>query len=260
MTDREAFIAAIVASPGDDLPRLAFADWLDEHDEPERAEFIRVGCEKEEWRQRNPGGPCCLWGECRGCELGRRETELFAARGGEWFGHLSASLRYVQINDADHPDELFVLNFRLPGEHRGVVRRGLLHTVRGPLAALREHLPALTAVQPVERVEVTDREPTPIDGDRGTEDGMQNDLGWMWQWWGGDEPGQRWATTIAFRVPRPIAVRLFQSVGRRWRYHRASQSTTNVFFPTEAAARDALSAALLAEAREQAAQPAGVPA
>jgi uncharacterized protein (TIGR02996 family) len=45
MSDREAFVAAVAASPEDDLPRLVFADWLDENGESERAEFIRVQCE-----------------------------------------------------------------------------------------------------------------------------------------------------------------------------------------------------------------------
>lgn len=43
--DRDSFIAAIIARPDDDLPRLIFADWLDENGETERAEFIRVQCE-----------------------------------------------------------------------------------------------------------------------------------------------------------------------------------------------------------------------
>ena len=41
MPDRDSFIAAIAAAPDDDLPRLVFADWLDEHGEGERAEFVR---------------------------------------------------------------------------------------------------------------------------------------------------------------------------------------------------------------------------
>jgi uncharacterized protein (TIGR02996 family) len=45
MSDRAAFVAAIRAEPEEDTPRLAMADWLDEHDEPVRAEFIRVQCE-----------------------------------------------------------------------------------------------------------------------------------------------------------------------------------------------------------------------
>lgn len=44
MTDRDAFLTAICARPFDDLPRLVFADWLDEHGEPEFAAFIRLGC------------------------------------------------------------------------------------------------------------------------------------------------------------------------------------------------------------------------
>ncbi|HJZ56215.1 MAG TPA: TIGR02996 domain-containing protein, partial [Gemmataceae bacterium] len=45
MSDREALLRAIVAAREEDTPRLAFADWLDEHgDENDRrqAEFIRV--------------------------------------------------------------------------------------------------------------------------------------------------------------------------------------------------------------------------
>jgi uncharacterized protein (TIGR02996 family) len=44
MSDAAAFLRAIIAEPADDLPRLVYADWLDEHGEPERAEFIRVQC------------------------------------------------------------------------------------------------------------------------------------------------------------------------------------------------------------------------
>jgi uncharacterized protein (TIGR02996 family) len=38
------FLAAIAARPDDDLPRLIFADWLDERGETDRAEFIRLQC------------------------------------------------------------------------------------------------------------------------------------------------------------------------------------------------------------------------
>ena len=40
-----AFLAAIADAPDDDLPRLVYADYLDENGEPERAEFIRVQIE-----------------------------------------------------------------------------------------------------------------------------------------------------------------------------------------------------------------------
>jgi uncharacterized protein (TIGR02996 family) len=50
--DREALYRAVVESPADDAPRLVFADWLEEHGEPERAEFIRVQIElaKRTWQ------------------------------------------------------------------------------------------------------------------------------------------------------------------------------------------------------------------
>jgi uncharacterized protein (TIGR02996 family) len=40
-----AFQRAIAEAPRDDLPRLIYADWLEEHDQEDRAEFIRLGIE-----------------------------------------------------------------------------------------------------------------------------------------------------------------------------------------------------------------------
>jgi uncharacterized protein (TIGR02996 family) len=53
MGEEAAILAAVAANPRDDLPRLAYADWLDDHaadlPDPEaarlRAEFVRVQCE-----------------------------------------------------------------------------------------------------------------------------------------------------------------------------------------------------------------------
>jgi uncharacterized protein (TIGR02996 family) len=44
MSDESALLAAILAHPDEDTPRLMFADWLDENGQPERAEFIRIQC------------------------------------------------------------------------------------------------------------------------------------------------------------------------------------------------------------------------
>lgn len=44
MTDREALYRAIIANSSEDTPRLVYADWLQENDRPEEAEFIRLGC------------------------------------------------------------------------------------------------------------------------------------------------------------------------------------------------------------------------
>ncbi|MBP3960384.1 TIGR02996 domain-containing protein [Gemmata sp. G18] len=45
MSDEAALLRAIHTDPDDDTPRLVYADWLDEHGQPERAEFIRVQVE-----------------------------------------------------------------------------------------------------------------------------------------------------------------------------------------------------------------------
>ena len=52
--DRAPSCAAIRAAPDDDTPRLVFADWLDEHGEAKRAEFIRVSCELEQVEEFGP--------------------------------------------------------------------------------------------------------------------------------------------------------------------------------------------------------------
>lgn len=44
MIDHASFLAAIIADPDADAPRLTYADWLEERGDP-RAAFIRVQCE-----------------------------------------------------------------------------------------------------------------------------------------------------------------------------------------------------------------------
>jgi uncharacterized protein (TIGR02996 family) len=44
---REALLRAILDAPEDDVPRLVFADWLEDNGELDRAEFIRIQIERE---------------------------------------------------------------------------------------------------------------------------------------------------------------------------------------------------------------------
>lgn len=50
MTDRQGFLAAIRAEPADDVRRLVYADWLDDHGESDldraTSEFIRLSCDR----------------------------------------------------------------------------------------------------------------------------------------------------------------------------------------------------------------------
>src|SRR5947209_6043535 len=45
MSESDPFLAAILGAPDDDLPRLIYADWLDERGDPARAEFILLQVE-----------------------------------------------------------------------------------------------------------------------------------------------------------------------------------------------------------------------
>jgi len=69
-----AFLDDIVAHPGDVAPRLIYADWLDDHGDPDRAEFIRVQIALASLAEDDPARH----------ELQRREQALFAAHA-EWY-------------------------------------------------------------------------------------------------------------------------------------------------------------------------------
>jgi uncharacterized protein (TIGR02996 family) len=43
-SEADAFLDAIFDRPDDDTPRLVYADWLDEHGQPNYAQFIRLQC------------------------------------------------------------------------------------------------------------------------------------------------------------------------------------------------------------------------
>jgi uncharacterized protein (TIGR02996 family) len=74
MTHDDAFLQAILEDPDDDTPRLVYADWLDDHGRPERAEFIRLQCRLA----RLPAG------DGRRQDLEAREGDLLGRHRREW--------------------------------------------------------------------------------------------------------------------------------------------------------------------------------
>jgi uncharacterized protein (TIGR02996 family) len=75
MADDEAFIRAIRAHPDDDLPRLVYADFLDERGDSARAEFVRVQIELARLRPGDRGPRKALEA---------RERALLAAHHERW--------------------------------------------------------------------------------------------------------------------------------------------------------------------------------
>ena len=122
MTDGEALFAAILAEPDDDTPRLVYADWLDEHDRPERAEFIRVQVAAAHSPTR---------------ELQTREKTLLGLHEEEWLAPLKGRGRPLE------------------GGAGGQFRRGFVEVVWMSAAAFLDRARLLFEQAPVRELRVT---------------------------------------------------------------------------------------------------------
>lgn len=138
-TDLAAFLRAIRENPDDDTVRLVYADWLAEHGDEPRAEFIRV---QLELATRNPA-PMLPSNRAELDALRARERELFERAGPdqlEWLGAAHA--------------------LAAPGSewagHLSWFRRGFLHRVTCPGDDWARHGGAVLAEHPVREVVVTE--------------------------------------------------------------------------------------------------------
>jgi len=75
-----SFLEAARQAPEDNTPRLVLADWLEDHDDPIRAEFIRLQCRLA------PGSPPLTLTER--CDLEAQYQHLLSRHGGVWLGPL----------------------------------------------------------------------------------------------------------------------------------------------------------------------------
>jgi uncharacterized protein (TIGR02996 family) len=123
MTDGDALLAAILANPCEDTPRLAYADWLDENGQSNRAEFVRVQIALT----LNPT-----------IGLRAREKVLLAAHGAEWLAPLQA-----KGGPLEHP-----------GTH-AQFRRGFVEVVWMPAAWFLHRGESLFTLAPVRDLRVT---------------------------------------------------------------------------------------------------------
>lgn len=80
MPDHATFLAAIRDQPESLGPRLVFADWLEEHGDCDRAEFIRVQIEAEHHPVSSP----------RRLRLEQRAADLTESHGSEWTKPISS--------------------------------------------------------------------------------------------------------------------------------------------------------------------------
>jgi len=138
VTEHRPFIDAIIAAPADDLPRLVYADFLEERGQVPAAEFIR-------WQ----------------CAMFARTLPL------SWVSPVIESLLGRQPHECRRMVDMTgsriyageVHNFRWAEYTRGFVSE-----VRCALAGWMTHGPQIVREQPVERVIISDRESLQING------------------------------------------------------------------------------------------------
>ena len=151
-----ALLAAVFASPRDDLPRLVLADWLEERGQTDRAVYIRCECEFPVDRPRvcvTMGRPLASRGvvaplywprcRCRTCSTVRMShmasrSHIFV----EWEGDLRrvTTRPWLDQNGGDFN--------RMPFVDFGWCR-GFPEEVRGDLFDLSHHLPHVFATCPI---------------------------------------------------------------------------------------------------------------
>lgn len=138
MTEQDALLAAIIASPECDTSRLVYADWLDEHGQPEWAEFIRMQIATLEKRCLNGSR---LWGAAHASDA--------------WFAAVCKSLRL----DWDFWNNQTALKPRQPDPNilttEFLVTRGFVEEVCCSAMRWFARADALTATHPIRRVRLT---------------------------------------------------------------------------------------------------------
>ena len=125
MTDADALLMAVLAAPRDDLPRLVFADWLEETGAAAnvaRAEYIRSQCESAREETADAKG---------------RELHLLALYGTAWLAPLRARGEAL-ASPATHAQ----------------FHRGFVEVVWMPAGAFVHHAAKLLAKAPVRELRV----------------------------------------------------------------------------------------------------------
>lgn len=150
MNTEAGFLKSIIAEPEEDLNRLVFADWLSDHGQDRRGEFIRVQIELSRLVDL-PLNPRTLGS---GPALRQREHALwftegvyedFASLFPRWFPRFAIS----------------------PGGYDSfvLVRRGFLDSVTCTTGQWYRFARRLCEAGPIQRVEVTDKRPGPPGGE-----------------------------------------------------------------------------------------------
>jgi len=107
MTEQD-FITEILANPDDDMPRLIFADWLEERGDP-RSEFIRVQCELARLTPAKPWMGMPLYEPV--LKYGGRRTKYVDARLSIYIPSSNSSLQLTKIFGSPRSAQISMVSF-----------------------------------------------------------------------------------------------------------------------------------------------------
>lgn len=149
MTDGDHILRAILDEPHDDLHRLAYADWLEENGQNERAEFIRLQLPQAD----RPGYNREILNRLASYGRSLRALSLLHRHRREWSGWLGPI--FLKGRPADSQASLKVPPiWESCGWERGFVAR-----VTCTLSDWMDYGLAVVAQNPVRQVDLSDRHP-----------------------------------------------------------------------------------------------------
>ena len=200
MSDETALLAAIVAFPDEDTPRLVYADWLQEDGQPDRAEFIRVQCEYARLHPHFEEHEDIGRSNCQLCRRGEELSSLLT-------GRFRIRRREAAPFAADCPYRLAMMGSYLGPMVEWDWHRGFICEVRCPAAWWVQHSGIMCERHPVANVQLLSWPEWKSDEDA--------------VWFVGDPTGKRvlWLDVIAEMTPEERVARdSFHPLLRcRWR-------------------------------------------
>jgi len=188
-TDEAQFIRTICLNPESDDARLIFADWLRDHGQEERGEFIAVQCELSKLKPCKHGWLLERKAKCRYCQLHDIK---------EWYTHNPEEGREPP---KWQPNQWLHFDGMEPLACYAIWERGFISEVRLTCDDFMRHAKAIFERQPVERVVLSDKRPLRASLDE-------------YDWFMDETP--RHFGTVESRLPWPLFRQIKLAPNGRW--------------------------------------------
>jgi uncharacterized protein (TIGR02996 family) len=152
------FVEDILRDPAADAPRMAYADWLTERDDP-RGEFVAAQLELAALEAAGAGAGVSPLLDVEYAGLKRRERELLETHWHDWLAEGGMSRYFATNRDGEGYGWLI----KPVGEDGRLIRcsfrRGFIAHVTLTLADFEAHAAALFGAAPIEGVRLADKQP-----------------------------------------------------------------------------------------------------